>query len=65
MRKLDHYTDEQVAKLLGVSSGTVKRWRLEGRLGFIRIGPRRVAITNDHIDNFLRQGEQTNTVKAA
>jgi excisionase family DNA binding protein len=55
---VDYLSDEQAANLLGVSSGTIKRWRLEGRLGFLRIGPRRVAIRPEDVTAFIEGGMQ-------
>ncbi len=54
----NYLTDEQAASLLGVSGGTIKRWRLEGRLGFLRIGPRRVVIRPEDVTAFIEGGMQ-------
>jgi excisionase family DNA binding protein len=58
MRTYEYLNDEAVAKLFGVAVSTVKRWRLEGRLGFTRIGPRRVGIRREDVDAFIKSGEQ-------
>jgi len=56
MRASKFLTDETAAKHFGVHASTVKRWRLEGRLGFLRIGPRRVVIRHEDIDAFIQSG---------
>ncbi len=56
--RYEYLNDEAVAKLFGVAVSTVKRWRLEGRLGFTRIGPRRVGIRREDVDAFIKSGEQ-------
>ncbi len=56
--RYEYLNDEAVAKLFGVAVSTVKRWRLEGRLGFTRIGPRRVGIRREDLDAFVKSGEQ-------
>jgi excisionase family DNA binding protein len=56
--RYEYLNDEAVAKLFGVAVSTVKRWRLAGRLGFTRIGPRRVGIRREDLDAFVKSGEQ-------
>jgi len=58
MRYEEYLNDQAVAKLFGVAVSTVKRWRLEGRLGFTRIGPRRVGIRREDLDAFVKNGVQ-------
>ena len=58
MRIDEYLNDEAVAKLFGVAISTVKRWRLEGRLGFTRIGPRRVVIRPEDVSAFIENGRQ-------
>ena len=58
MRLGEYFNDEEAAKLLGVSISTIKRWRLEGRLSYTRIGPRRVVIRPDDINAFIENGRQ-------
>ncbi len=58
MRNSKFLTDATVAKRFGVHASTIKRWRLEGRLGFTRIGPRRVAIRPEDVEAFIQSGNQ-------
>lgn len=59
MQTYQYLNDEDVAKRFGVHVSTIKRWRLEGRLGFTRIGPRRVAIRPEDVEALLENGRQT------
>jgi predicted site-specific integrase-resolvase len=65
MNNVDFLNDEAAAKILGVSPITVKRWRLAGLLSYVRIGPRRIGITEDHIKDFIARGERPAVGEAA
>lgn len=46
------YTQEEVAKYLGVTIYAVRKWRGSGKLGFVRIG-KVVRIHRDSLDAFI------------
>jgi excisionase family DNA binding protein len=46
-------SDEQVAELLGVSRGTVRRWRYDGDLPYVRLGRNLVRISRDDVDELV------------
>ena len=46
------YTQDEVAQLLAVSPSTVRWWRNQGKLAYIKIG-RHVRITDLDLEDFL------------
>lgn len=51
------YTAEQVAKILQVKKGFIYDLIYTGRLRAIRLSKRRIRITEDALENFLKQEE--------
>lgn len=46
------YTQDEVAKLLAVSPSTVRWWRNQGKLAYVKIG-RHVRITDLDLEDFI------------
>lgn len=51
-------TMDQAAQLLGVSKPTLSRLMRRGRLGFYRLGEKRVLFSDKHIADFLADCER-------
>lgn len=53
--------EKEARRVLGVSPSTMNRLRDEGRLGFYKIGPRKIAYSPEHIQEFLKNSEHKPT----
>lgn len=65
MKTIKFLSDEQAAQILKVSVPTIRRWRLSGLLSYVRLGPRRIGISEEHIRAFLARGERRAVAEAA
>ena len=65
MQTLEYLNDEKVAKILSVHPMTIRRWRLSGLLGYVKLGPRKIGITEKHLDDFLARHERRAVAEAA
>jgi predicted DNA-binding transcriptional regulator AlpA len=56
----------EAAKLLGVSSSTLAKWRCQGNgPGFVKVGPRCVAYSISALDQFIALNRRNNTSQIA
>ena len=50
----DYYTSLDLAKKIHVSQNTINRWRVCGKLKFIKLSERKYLFTEEHIKDFLK-----------
>jgi len=59
------YGEEQAAHLLNVDLSTLKRWRAEGPIRYVSMGPRKIRYLGIHIADMLLKGVGSGEVPEA
>lgn len=58
MEQFQLLTESQVCQALSVSRHTLFRWRKSGKLGFMKLGTKKIAYTPAHIQSLLQGFER-------